>query len=216
MKLQHYADWAQKEVTKLSPEAWVRSWAKQWRKTLSAIRKPGPYEHLSIIVARWEFLGGLYTGSADTGVEDARAWTIRFMSPIRSGYARIHNLSGQPKTQRSRSEFFAAYRNRVLHGYTPVAIYRSTKGVTGWWIPSRPHLEKTIRGSLRISSASLQVDFIKALERFALYLGTNRYNSRFRGKPQELWRRSFWMRFQPLNYSRDKWRTEGKDRGLFI
>jgi hypothetical protein len=218
--LARYTDWAEEEVTRHEPHEQVRQWVDEWRPTFRALRRPGPYEHLSLVFARCEFLGGLYTGTADTDVAEARSWIDAFMVPVRAGYAALHNLSGRTPNG---SEMFSVYRNKALHGYTPAGVLAPGGGdVVGWWIPSRPHLGR--HGvSVRISSHSLEADFFRALERFARYLDANvqrnanamRDNPGAQLDPKHAFRRSFWLRFQPLHHPLAAWTASGVNKGLF-
>jgi hypothetical protein len=63
--LMNYADWVKQEVLSVTPEDRLRTdWIPNWNKTLQAIiSAEGIFEVLSIICARWEFLGGLYLGT---------------------------------------------------------------------------------------------------------------------------------------------------------
>jgi hypothetical protein len=213
MLLADYADWVEREVTKRKPHAHVRKWVKQWDKTLTALRKHGPYEHLSIIVARWEFLGGLYAGVGDTNARHARDWVVKFLHPVRAAYSTVHNLSGT--AQPHESEFFSVYRNKPMHGYTPAAVFVAPDNVIGWWVSSKPHLGRTTRGSLRISSSVLQRDLENSMEEFAVYLKANTGSPVPPKDPRDLFCRSFWMRFQPHGYGEKVWETEGRKRTVF-
>jgi hypothetical protein len=142
MQLIFYANWAQGQVDQTQvdpanpapPDQVIRNWAAMWNITLSALYNPAAgvtaaYEHASLVVARWEFLGALYRGtSGNTDVADARAYADRFLA---AAYGPLHNLSGTCAP--GGSEFFSVFRNKSLHGFTPASVYRRRDGEAFGW-----------------------------------------------------------------------------------
>jgi hypothetical protein len=215
MQFADYADKVQQEVTQGPPDQVTRNWGAMWNTMLSALYNPpaitAVYEHASLIVARWEFMGGLYRGSSPTSVADARAYADRFLR----GYASVHNLSGL--RQPGESEFFSIFRNKSLHGFTPAGVHRPVPGdVYGWTIGHQPaaHLHVNAGLTLQIDSATLQQDFTQSVADYAAYLTTN-VDATFPMTPQERWKKGFWARFCPLNYVLADSEQEGRVRGLY-
>jgi len=190
-----------------------------WSTTLSALYNPravpaitAVYEHASLVVARWEFLGGLYGGtSTDTDVSDARTYADRFLGV----YGLLHNLSGM--RQSHESEFFSIFRNKSLHGFTPAGVHRPATGdVYGFTVGYQPaaHLQVTPGLTLQIDSATLQQDFARSVADYADYLAAN-VDVAFAATPQDRWKKGFWARFRPINYARADWVQDGRRRGLY-
>lgn len=215
MKLDVYKKWVENEVTALDPATLTDNWATAWAQTLSPMPMSGVYEHAALILAKWEFLGGLYTGASDTNAEDARAYARKFLP----AYEPFQNLSGRPGVA---SDLFAMLRNRPLHGFTPASVLiEGTDEVVGWRI-NEPHLQTNGDGSVGIVSKELQDDFIASARQYVKYLAADAIEQNDPPKPpKERWRRGFWMRFSPVVKPADRanwnqeWFDEGFRRGLF-
>jgi hypothetical protein len=222
VRLALYADWVQGQVNQLTPDQVTRSWGAMWNVSLSALYNPlaappvtAVYEHASLVVARWEFLGALYQGTAgDSGVGDARGYADRFLP---AGFAQLHNLSGA--CQAGGSEFFAVFRNKSLHGFTPAGVYRfpvAGGDVFGWSIGAHPaanHRQLDALLNVQLDSATLQAEFVQSVSDYADYLGAN-VDAAFPLSPQQRWKKGFWGRFRPVNYDRAVWEQEGRGRRL--
>ncbi len=214
MLLANYAEWAENEVTKMDPVDLTRGWAGAWGRTLEAMRTLGVYEHAALVVAKWEFLGGLYKGSETTDVKEARLFAGRFLQKhIEPKYVDVHDLSGRCATDGS--DFFTMLRNKPLHGFTPAAIFREPADVIAWSIPTELHLEKNAENNLCVSSISLQRQLVESADEFASYLATDKDGLGGGTNPKERWRRGFWARYCPAYYPRVDWMMDGHSRGLF-
>src|SRR5689334_17900607 len=111
--LTEYAESVRKEVFMRTPGSSMREHAAGWRHVLRDIywagvpkdkdndcKAPagaaggGLFEVTSIVVSRWEFLGGLYCGeTCKTDVKHAAAYARRFLPQ----YNPTHNMSLSPK-----------------------------------------------------------------------------------------------------------------------
>ncbi len=218
LRLSDYARWVSQEVLSPSPESRLKDdWIPNWNRTLTAIRSAdGIFELLSIICARWEFLGALYLGSTgDTGGKEVLAYTSHFLVPINSDYRQIHDISGQGG---ARSEFFTMFRNRVFHGYTPGAVaLPGNTNVIAWLIGFNERTQtnhlRVVNGSMHIDGARFLCEFLHSLNDFAGYLHQN--NDLINGRlPHARWQRAFWARFRPLYIQEDNWMQEGISRGI--
>lgn len=208
MRIVDYASWASGQVMQLSPDQFTKNWATAWDCTLTAMRATGVYEHIALLISKWEFLGGLLLGSSTSSVAEARAYADRFLPQ----YYLLHNLSGGcPATG---SELFSAFRNKALHGFTPSAISLPNSCVATWTIPAHPNGAITCADEILIDSASIQDDFIKSMSAYASYLAMN-VDVAYPLSPQERWRRSFWCRFNPVGHSIAAWELDGRNRQLF-
>ncbi|HEV3189163.1 MAG TPA: hypothetical protein VGY54_01630 [Polyangiaceae bacterium] len=219
MQLIRYTNWVESQVNQLTPPQVMQNWGAMWKNTLSALYNPptitAVYEHASLVVARWEFLGALYRGTAgNTGVEDARAYADRFLS----AYRPLHNLTGACPTKRS--EFFSVFRDRCLHGFTPAGVFQrlhSNGDVFGWSIGAHPagaHRQLDVAGNVQIDSATLQEEFTRSIADYVAYLIANN-DPGFPLSPQERWRKGCWGRFCPVHYDPRTWEQEGRNRGLY-
>jgi hypothetical protein len=122
MDIVKYADWTKGQVLLTNPADRVRTdWIVRWRITLDAlIQADAIFEVLSVVAARCEFLGGLFSGvEGDTGEKDAIAYVNKFLVAINPAYRDIHDISGLGNPG---SEFFSIFRNKHFHGGTPAAI----------------------------------------------------------------------------------------------
>jgi hypothetical protein len=215
MQLVAYANWVHGQVNQQPPPQFTRNWGLAWDATFTAMRAGGAYEHAALIVAKWEFLGALYQGSAeDTDVKDARAYADKFLPQ----YAPLHNLSGACPP--GDSEFFSVYRNKCLHGFTPAGVYRFPAAggdVFGWSLglhSATAHRQVTAALDVQVDSAGLQAELFQSIIDYADYLLAN-VDATFPVSPQERWKKGFWGRFRPVHYPRNVWEQEGRIRGLF-
>jgi hypothetical protein len=218
MPLAEYADWVSREVLSPSPHERIRDdWIPKWSRTLKAVQgAQGIFELVSIICARWEFLGSLYLGTTqNTSSEEAVEYVSRFLSPLNHNYRMIHNISGQRTTG---SEFFSMLRNQPLHGYTPAAIsVHGGRQVVAWWIGSDEQAQEyhlQIRnGVMHVDANKFLSEFLASLDRFRIYLVQDQDIIDGR-TPSDRWRRGFWARFKPKYMERDTWMQEGYERGI--
>ena len=216
--LAEYADWAAREVLLPSPHKIIQDdWIPNWRRTLRAIQGAGGvFELLSIICARWEFLGSLYLGTTkDTSSTEAVEYVSHFLSPLNQNYRMIHNMSGQCTNG---SDFFSMLRNKPLHGYTPAAVaVRGGTEVIAWWIGSDARAQKyhlQIRdGVMHVDGSKFLSEFLASLDRFCLYLVQDQDIIDGR-TPSDRWRRGFWARFKPKYMEKSIWMQEGYERGI--
>jgi hypothetical protein len=218
MKLDVYKTWVAGEVMAQDPAKLTDNWATAWEKTLSPMPTSGVFEHAALILAKWEFLGGLYNGARDTNAKDARAYARRFLP----AYEPVHNLSGRPGVA---SDFFSMLRNRALHGFTPASVLiENTDEVVGWRFndPHLAHLQTNAEGSVGVVPKQLQDDFIASVRQYAKYLDADANEPGDPPKPpKERWRCGFWMRFCPVVKTKDKdtqiqtWFDEGLGLKLF-
>jgi hypothetical protein len=215
MKLHVYKNWVEREVRAHDPAVLTANWAIAWEQTLTSMLPTGVYEHAALILAKWEFLGGLYNGSGNTDAEDARAYARKFLPK----YEPFQNLSGRVHVA---SDLFSMLRNRPLHGFTPASVLiENTDEVVGWRI-NEPHLQMNADGNIGIVPDVLQSDFIASMRQYANYLEADVIESGGPAKlPKERWRRGFWMRFCPIVRRSDQaqwtqdWFNEGLGRKLF-
>lgn len=217
--LTDYADWAQEVVLSQRPhERILTDWKPSWGKTLKAIKEAdGLFELFSTIIARWEFLGGLYLGTtSDTNYYQAVQYASKFLEPYYQNYQRIHDMTGRGGNG---SEFFSILRNKPFHGGTPSAIAKNgNTEVIGWWIGSdsdtqRYHLE-IHKDVIYVDSDKFLSEFLDSLDHFSEYLQEDN-DIQNNLKPSIRWYSGFWARFKPLYLPKDIWRNEGAIRGIF-
>ena len=215
-----YADGIKAEVTRILPEERVRKdWIINWERTMRAIADAdGIFELISLICARWEFLGSLYRGNTDkTNYKDAIYYTSKFLVPINAHYNKIHNISGR---QNARSDFFTMFRNKPLHGGTPAAVTRKGEGdIVSWNIgfdkETHTYHLQIREGRMHINGNIFLEEFISSLRGFADYLKENTQILDLDGhQPEARFKRAFWARFEPLHYSHNDWMSEGYKRGI--
>jgi hypothetical protein len=219
MDIVKYADWTKGQVLLTNPADRVRTdWIVRWRITLDAlIQADAIFEVLSVVAARWEFLGGLFSGvEGDTGAKDAIAYVNKFLVAINPAYRDIHDISGLGNPG---SEFFSIFRNKPFHGGTPAAILlKNRKDLVGWKIGC---IDATCAANhLQIKNDVIYVEGQKFVEEFMLSL--NSYADYLEANTEQLggrlpvarWQRGFWARFKPQNMSASVWMQEGVSRGI--
>jgi len=213
--LPDYAEFVRQEVARLTPESSMRGHAAGWRNVLDDVyragknpRAPGGlFEVTAIVIARWEFLGGLYCGETnETHVEHAAAYARRFLPK----YSHLHNLGGHPHPSIDACEFFSMLRNKPLHGFTPAGVFTHDKtGVVAWSIgASTNHLALGSSG-VSVDCLTLVEDLCSSMEAFAsvleqdtepLVVGSSRKLVEDSRPPRERWIRAFWARFRPVGF----------------
>ncbi len=216
-----YADWVHGQVD-VDPSVQTRQWSSEWKRLHDALSPPevnGIFEFASIVVARWEFLGGLYLGKGTTKAVDAREYMREFLVPENPLYAGVENLVTNPAPDRL--DFFTMLRNKPLHGLHPTAIAGpDAKQVVTWWIgftgiqPGQ-HLMVSADGELHIDCNLLFAELQGSMERYAQYLyeDTHLINA---VNPTTRWRRGYWERFAPKFMPGPDWTQLGRDRGVKI
>jgi hypothetical protein len=210
-----YAEFVRAQVKSLTPGDSMRAHAAGWRNVLDDIYRAGKnpnapgglFEVTAIVVSRWEFLGGLYSGETEkTDVKHAAAYARRFLPK----YNHTHNLSGQPNPSDDTCELFAMLRNKPLHGFTPAGVFANSRtGVVTWAIgASTTHLALVPAG-IQVDCLTLAEDLCKSMEDFATVLDQNTEAMVVGSKttlvadprpPRDRWIRAFWARFCPIGF----------------
>jgi hypothetical protein len=184
------------------PAQTIRNWARLWGEIFSNIlngsKDPplakGLYEPCSLIVARWEVLGSLFTGYSNrrSDRDQAMDYVERFLKPINPRYVGKHPVLRQDLT--IASMLFQMLRNGSLHGFTPAGIYDPAKDMCiGWGVDydGHEHLHLQFdRGHLIVNAATLLRELLDSMEDFAKYLESNP------GAANDF-RNALWWRFAP-------------------
>lgn len=214
-----YADWVHGQVD-VDPSVQTRHWSSEWNKLRDALSPPevnGIFEFASIVVARWEFLGGLYLGKADTDVTAAREYMREFLAPVNPAYLEVENLVQNP-TQNG-LDFFTMLRNKPLHGLNPAAVAtQDAEHVVTWWIgfsgiEAQQHLRVDKDGALHVDCNLLFAELQESMEAYAQYLDLDTHEIDG-ATPKDRWRRAYWNSFKPKFMPDLKWKQKGTDRGL--
>lgn len=214
--IQEYVEFVRDQVFSKSPAARVEEWLIEWADLFERIAKLHPIVTASLIIARWEFLGALYLGSAkDTSHSEVRAYVERFLVPINDAYSQVHDLVDQASGS-SGSDLYSMLRNKPLHGYVPAAIAdTSSKGLVTWWIGGtgiepEMHLRVDRYGGLHIDSVAMSRELIDSLKDFAEYLRQD-CDPMAKGSPTELWTTALWAKYRPKNVQEKVWIQYSKD-----
>jgi hypothetical protein len=213
-----YADWVRGEVLGKAPEDWMATWRRGWQGVFDAlVQQEAIFELISIVSARWEFLGALYEGTeGKSDVAQAIAYVAKFLEPINRDYAGIHNMTG---SRAGGSDFFTMLRNKPLHGMTPAAAaIPGDREVIGWQIgvhlPSpREHLKMDAEKRIGVDGTKLRDELLSSMDDFRAYISQNA--DQLHGRlPADRWKRGFWARFTPRNVSTKKWMSQGYGRDI--
>ncbi len=204
-----------------TPSEVMIGYSKGWRGVLHDIawagnpdRAPnmggGLYEVTAIVVARWEYLGGLYLGRSK-GENAACQYVSRFLPK----YDVLSNLSGKPRDKSAlRSDFFTLFRDRTLHQFTPSGVKKHSKDeVLGWSIgQGGPHL--VVGDSIHVDVLALCDDLCDSMLNFAQYLDSSLEELEDR-QPQLRWKRGMWLSFCPHEMDPQEWISLGvRDFGI--
>jgi hypothetical protein len=204
----------------LTPDQRTREWAGGWRKTFEALANVNAvFDLAGLVIARWEFLGGLYLGTIeDTNVKDALAYARAFLQGVNSNYANVEQLVDRSQTH-DRLDIYQMLRNKTLHGMNPAGIATDDgAGVVTWWIGTsgiakEHHLIVDSDGGLHVDCTMLFEELLTSVTDFAAYLEVNGA-----GKeglmPQARWRRGFWARFCPKSMKGPEWLAKSVLRGV--
>jgi len=214
-----YADWVHGQVN-VDPSVQTRQWSREWKRLHDALSPPevnGIFEFASIVIARWESLGGLYLGNADTNVADAREYMRKFLAPANPAYLAVENLVPNPTP--NRLDFFTMLRHNPLHGLNPAAVAtQDARHVVTWLIgfsgiEAQQHLHVDEAGRLQVDCSRLFAELQQSMEAYAQYLDLD--TDEIGGvRPKERWRRAYWDGFKPKFMPQLKWRQKGADRGF--
>jgi hypothetical protein len=237
-----YAGWVKRVLAgddgQLTPGQWLRDHRSGWRDLIHVMADKGSaYEAASLVISRWEFLGGLYRGNiGGTGCEDAVVFADRFLQPTKL-YHDAHNLINRQNQDPKQSDIFMMLRNKPLHGFAPAGIEAvdPNKGVVAWMLGAGVapgnHLSVDADTNLHVNTKQFADDLYDAMGRFADYLDLNindpASDKRVIGHhlPRERWLRAHWARYMPhTKRSKDElpatliaWMMRGaKDHGIPI
>jgi hypothetical protein len=215
-----YVKFAREPVLGVEPGEQVRGWARVWTSLFGAMAEQNAlFDVVGLVIARWEFLGGLYRGSdGGTGVADALAYSRKFLFPVNRNYANTEKLVDRTDPS-ERFDLFTMLRNKPLHGLVPagVATEDCAKVVT-WWmgfsgISAANHMTVDVDGGLHVDAREMCAELARSMNLFADYLDANTDVIDGRS-PQARWRRGFWARFQPKFMPGPEWMALGVAEGV--
>ncbi|MFO0642576.1 MAG: hypothetical protein U0183_25320 [Polyangiaceae bacterium] len=204
-----------------SPGTALQGWAARWKNLHDYMVAEGHvFEVVSLICARWEFLGALYRGQTDkSGWPEAVAFTDAFCP---ASYMDLQDWTGQG----GGSDLFTQLRNKPLHGMVPaasvVAPVDPPKLVLRWEIGASvgvaDHMTVSTFGFLRVNPGQFCHEFDAAVAGFAKLLTTNNTSmndplgvSRL---PVARFQRAFFGRFCPRGLKCARWVTDGEKSPL--
>ena len=215
-----YENFAKKQVLGVLPGKQVRCWKNGWLSLFRAMADQNAiFDVAGLVIARWEFLGGLYSGTDEgTGYRAALAYSRRFLIPMNGNYATVEKLVDCADPA-DRFDLFTMLRNKPLHGVVPAGIAtEDNKGVVTWWIGFTgilpgSHMTVDADGGLHVDANKLCEELGQSMLAFADYLDAD--SDQIRGRlPQARWQRGFWARFQPKFMPAKDWMARGVALGV--
>jgi hypothetical protein len=216
--LNEYVNFVRREVFDRSPGEQTRLWADQWASVLEPMARNmnAIFDLISLVIARWEFLGALLQGTTgETSCKEALAYCEKFLDEVNGNYGNVGKLSDQGRG--SPFELFAMLRNRPLHGLVPAGVLmRDQQNVVTWWvglsgISAEAHLTVDDQGGLNVDAGKLAGELVNSMRLFASYLDADAglVNGR---SPRINWQRGFWARYRAVGMGEDEWIKEMGNR----
>lgn len=209
--IQEYLTFTRDQVLQAHPAIEVRRWAQDWGDLFRLTTARFPLETVSLVIARWEFLGALYCGITDkqTTFREASSYVRKFLVPLNSAYVDLEELVARESNE-ERFDFFTMLRNSPLHSYVPAAIATDDmQGVVTWWVgghgiePAK-HLRIDRKGGLHVDSTRLSSELESSMHCFAAYLEAD--SDALDGRsPVERWQLGLWARYRPKYYRSAAW-----------
>lgn len=204
--LDEYVAFVCSQVFSEHPASAVTRWADEWDCLFGEIGKSHPIDTVSLIFARWEFLGALFLGSTGkTSSKEANAYAKKFLVSVNQAYEIVEELSAL-------GSIFSMLRNNPLHGYVPTALYdKSVGGVVTWWIGGTGidpifHLNVDPDGGLHVDATAMSRELKASMSSFAEYLSQDcDYLDDM--LPCDRWRTALWTKYRPKHYGKDEWRN---------
>jgi hypothetical protein len=180
------------------------------------------FEIISLVLARWEFLGSLYLGTtAGSDDHDARAYCHDFVEPIQPLYGDLHDVADRGVHQKS--DLIAMFRDSSLHGMSLIpCMDPDGEHLVGWWvgvadqIAPQNHLRIDEKGNLNVNCSLMSAEMISSMHAFAAYLDDDRvWLEKDRRAPTARFRRSFWSRQRPAHFGDpENWMKRGYACGV--
>lgn len=191
MKIDDYRNGAERLTDEhcTTPAQTVRNWAASWRNIFRLLLEGrvepggehigrGIFEPCALVIARWEFLGSLFTGhDGRSNRVQSLAYADQFLVPVNARYGERHPTIAPGWTVAQL--LVQMMRNGSLHGFTPSGVYDDASDSCIAWaidyeLPDRTRHLHFDGGSLLVDGGLLLTEFIESMQLFATHLDENR------------------------------------------